>query len=136
MGGLFVEVDVTVGAQVESLYQTTVDEFGGLDISFNNAGISPPEDDSILTTGIEAWQRVQEVNLTSVYLCCKYAIAHMQRAGRVDHQHRFVRGRAGFGHVPDLLHGQQGRGAGHEPGARRAVCPPGHPGQRPVPRAR
>ena len=45
--------------------------FGSIDIAFNNAGISPPDDDSILDTGLEAWRRVQEVNLTSVYLCCK-----------------------------------------------------------------
>ena len=50
-------------------------------MAFNNAGISPPEDDSILTTGLEAWRRVQEVNLTSVYLCCKDVIPHMQRQG-------------------------------------------------------
>ena len=81
IGGLFVAVDVTSPSQVEALYQTVVDRYGGLDVSFNNAGISPPEDDSILTTGIEAWQRVQEVNLTSVYLCCKHAIAHMQGKG-------------------------------------------------------
>jgi len=91
VGGLFVEVDVTSESQVEALYQTTVDEYGGLDISFNNAGISPPEDDSILTTGLEAWQRVQEVNLTSVYLCCKYAIGHMQgRGGSIINTASFV----------------------------------------------
>ena len=73
------------------LYQDVVDEFGGLDISFNNAGISPPEDDSILTTGIEAWQRVQEVNLTSVYLCSKYAIGHMlERGGSIINTASFV----------------------------------------------
>ena len=55
---------------------------GSVDIAFNNAGISPPEDDSILTTGLDAWRRVQEVNLTSVYLCCKEAIPYMQRRGR------------------------------------------------------
>ena len=49
------------------------DTYGGVDIAFNNAGISPPDDDSILDTGLDAWRRVQEVNLTSVYLCCKYA---------------------------------------------------------------
>ncbi len=48
---------------------------------FNNAGISPADDDSILTTGLEAWQRVQDVNLTSVYLCCKYGIPHLQARG-------------------------------------------------------
>ncbi|MCG8921788.1 3-oxoacyl-ACP reductase [Lentzea sp. CC55] len=82
VGGLFVQVDVTDEEQVKALFQTTVDTFGKLDIAFNNAGISPPDDDSILTTGIEAWDRVQKVNLTSVYLCCKYAIPHMQAGGK------------------------------------------------------
>jgi NAD(P)-dependent dehydrogenase (short-subunit alcohol dehydrogenase family) len=77
--GLYVATDVTDREQVEALFQTTVDRFGSLDLAFNNAGISPPDDDSILDTGIEAWRRVQEVNLTSVYLCCKAAIPHMQR---------------------------------------------------------
>ena len=56
--------------------------YGRIDIAFNNAGISPPEDDSILTTGIEAWRHVQEVNLTSVYLCCRAVIPYMQRPAR------------------------------------------------------
>ena len=77
VGGLFVPVDVTNKEQVDALFQTTVDQYGSLDLAFNNAGISPPDDDSILDTGIEAWRRVQEVNLTSVYLCCKAAIPHM-----------------------------------------------------------
>jgi NAD(P)-dependent dehydrogenase (short-subunit alcohol dehydrogenase family) len=81
IGGLFVHADVTSEVEVQALFQAAVDTYGGLDIAFNNAGISPPEDDSILTTGMEAWQRVQEVNLTSVYLCCKYAIGHMQTRG-------------------------------------------------------
>jgi NAD(P)-dependent dehydrogenase (short-subunit alcohol dehydrogenase family) len=82
VGGLFVQVDVTDEEQVSALYRTAVDTYGSLDIAFNNAGISPPDDDSILTTGIEAWERVQKVNLTSVYLCCKYAIPHMLERGR------------------------------------------------------
>jgi NAD(P)-dependent dehydrogenase (short-subunit alcohol dehydrogenase family) len=81
VGGLHVKVDVTDEAQVEALFQTAVDTYGGLDIAFNNAGISPADDDSILTTGIEAWDRVQRVNLTSVYYCCKYAIEHMRAGG-------------------------------------------------------
>ena len=79
VGGLFVPVDVTNKEQVDALFQTTVDTYGSLDLAFNNAGISPPDDDSILDTGIEAWRKVQEVNLTSVYLCCKAAIPHMRR---------------------------------------------------------
>ncbi|MBF6059255.1 3-oxoacyl-ACP reductase [Nocardia terpenica] len=82
VGGLYVKADVTDETQVEALYQAAVDTYGGLDIAFNNAGISPPEDDSILTTGIDAWRRVQEVNLTSVYLCSKYAINHMLARGK------------------------------------------------------
>jgi NAD(P)-dependent dehydrogenase (short-subunit alcohol dehydrogenase family) len=81
VGGLFVEVDVTSEEQVRALFQTAVDTYGGLDIAFNNAGISPPDDDSILTTELDAWDRVQQVNLTSVYLCSKYAIKHMQATG-------------------------------------------------------
>ena len=81
-GGLFVQVDVTDEEQVAALYQTTADTCGSVDVAFNNAGISPPDDDSILTTGIEAWDRVQKVNLTSVYLCCKHAIPHMLERGR------------------------------------------------------
>jgi NAD(P)-dependent dehydrogenase (short-subunit alcohol dehydrogenase family) len=83
-------------------------------VLFNNAGISPPDDDSILTTGLDAWRRVQEVNLTSVYLCCK--LRHPPHAAprrRGDHQHRLVRGRAGLGHLADLLHRVQGRRALH-----------------------
>jgi NAD(P)-dependent dehydrogenase (short-subunit alcohol dehydrogenase family) len=82
INGEFVSADVTIESDVEALFQGAVDRFGRLDVAFNNAGISPPEDDSILTTGIEAWHRVQQVNLTSVYLCCRYAIPHMRRAGK------------------------------------------------------
>jgi NAD(P)-dependent dehydrogenase (short-subunit alcohol dehydrogenase family) len=81
VGGHFVEADVTSENQVQALFRTAVDEFGRLDVAFNNAGISPPEDDSILTTGLDAWRKVQEVNLTSVYLCCKYAIEEMRGRG-------------------------------------------------------
>jgi NAD(P)-dependent dehydrogenase (short-subunit alcohol dehydrogenase family) len=80
--GLFVRTDVTAEAEVSALFDTAVSHHGGVDVAFNNAGISPPEDDSILLTGLDAWWRVQEVNLTSVYLCCKAVIPHMQRAGR------------------------------------------------------
>ncbi|MEU4211115.1 3-oxoacyl-ACP reductase [Streptomyces sp. NPDC026206] len=81
-GGLFVKVDVTSPEEVEALFKAAYDTYGSVDIAFNNAGISPPDDDSILTTGLDAWKRVQEVNLTSVYLCCKAALPYMQRQGR------------------------------------------------------
>jgi NAD(P)-dependent dehydrogenase (short-subunit alcohol dehydrogenase family) len=77
---------------------------------------------------------VQRVNLTSVYLCCKYAIPHMQRQGKGSIINTAsLRGADGRGHLADLLHRQQGRRAGDDPRARRAVRPRGHPGQRAVP---
>jgi NAD(P)-dependent dehydrogenase (short-subunit alcohol dehydrogenase family) len=81
IGGLFVQADVTSEDDVAAMYDATLEAFGRIDIAFNNAGISPPDDDSILVTGMEAWRRVQDVNLTSVYLCCKHVIPHMQARG-------------------------------------------------------
>jgi NAD(P)-dependent dehydrogenase (short-subunit alcohol dehydrogenase family) len=81
IGGTFVQVDVADEASVRALYEKTAEVYGGIDILFNNAGISPADDDSILTTGLDAWKRVQEVNLTSVYLCCKYGIPYLQQRG-------------------------------------------------------
>jgi NAD(P)-dependent dehydrogenase (short-subunit alcohol dehydrogenase family) len=81
-GGEFVVADVADEEQVRELFDGVADRYGRIDVAFNNAGISPPEDDSILTTGLEAWRRVQEINLTSVYLCCKYVLPHMQRQGK------------------------------------------------------
>ncbi|WP_448625514.1 3-oxoacyl-ACP reductase [Geodermatophilus sp. URMC 64] len=79
--GLFVRADVTDAGDVQGMYAAAIDRFGGLDVCFNNAGISPPDDDSILETELDAWRRVQEVNLTSVYLCCKYGIPHLLERG-------------------------------------------------------
>ena len=78
----FVRVDVTDKEQVDALFRTAKETFGSVDVAFNNAGISPPDDDSILTTDLDAWRRVQEVNLTSVYLCCKAALPYMLEQGR------------------------------------------------------
>jgi NAD(P)-dependent dehydrogenase (short-subunit alcohol dehydrogenase family) len=81
-GGAFLAADVADEEQVRQLFDGIATRFGRIDVAFNNAGISPPEDDSILTTGLDAWRRVQEVNLTSVYLCCKYVLPHMRKAGK------------------------------------------------------
>ncbi len=80
--GAYARTDVTDAAAVEALFALAKSSYGSVDVAFNNAGISPPEDDSILTTGLDAWRRVQEVNLTSVYLCCKAALPHMLEQGR------------------------------------------------------
>jgi NAD(P)-dependent dehydrogenase (short-subunit alcohol dehydrogenase family) len=85
VGGMFVPADVTSEDAVRELYQVVADTCGAVHVAVNNAGISPPEDDSILTTGLDAWRHVQEVNLTSVYLCCKYVIPHMQRQFAAGH---------------------------------------------------
>ncbi len=82
VGGLFVETDVTNADQVKNLFDTAKSTYGSVDVAFNNAGISPPDDDSILDTDIEAWRRVQEVNLTSVFLCCKAVIPIMLEQGK------------------------------------------------------
>ncbi len=81
-GGTFIAADVAVENDVRQMYAETAARLGGIDIAFHNAGISPPDDDSILTTGLDSWRRVQEVNLTSVYLCCKHVIPYMQRQGK------------------------------------------------------
>ena len=88
----FVSVDVTDKEQVDALFATAKERYGSVDVAFNNAGICPPEDDSILDTDLEAWRRVQEVNLTSVYLCCKAALPHMleQRSGSIINTASFV----------------------------------------------
>lgn len=77
LGGIFVAVDVADEAAVDTLFDTAALTYGSVDIAFNNAGISPPDDDLIEHTGLEAWQRVQDVNLKSVFLCCKAALRHM-----------------------------------------------------------
>jgi NAD(P)-dependent dehydrogenase (short-subunit alcohol dehydrogenase family) len=81
LGGSYLRTDVTDPDQVNALFALAKNTYGSVDIAFNNAGISPPEDDSILTTDLAAWRRVQEVNLTSVYLCCKAALPYMLEQG-------------------------------------------------------
>ena len=83
---------MTDSEQVDALFATARARAGPFDVAFNNAGISPPDDDSILDTGIEAWRRVQEVNLTSVYLCCKAALPYMreQQRGSIINTASFV----------------------------------------------
>jgi NAD(P)-dependent dehydrogenase (short-subunit alcohol dehydrogenase family) len=92
LGGLFVTVNVADEAQVDNLFDAAMKTYGRIDIAFNNAGISPPDDDSIETTELPAWQKVQDVNLKSVYLCCRAALRHMvpQGSGSIINTASFV----------------------------------------------
>ena len=81
VGGFYIHVDVTDPDSVNEMYTEASERFGGIDILFNNAGISPPDDASILDTDFDVWQKVQDVNLKSVYLCCKYGIPHLLERG-------------------------------------------------------
>jgi NAD(P)-dependent dehydrogenase (short-subunit alcohol dehydrogenase family) len=80
-GELSLRVDVTDEQQVLEMYTRVREQFGKIDVLFNNAGISPPEDASVLDTPLDAWERVQEVNLRSVFLCCKHGIPHLLDGG-------------------------------------------------------
>jgi len=90
--GTYVHTDVTDKDQVDALFAAAKQEYGSVDVAFNNAGIAPPEDDSILTTELQAWRHVQEVNLTSVYLCCKAVLPYMleQKRGSIINTASFV----------------------------------------------
>ena len=77
LGGTFVPVDVSDEIAVDNLFDTAAATYGSVDIAFNNAGISPPDDDLIENTELPAWQKVQDINLKSVYLCCRAALRHM-----------------------------------------------------------
>jgi NAD(P)-dependent dehydrogenase (short-subunit alcohol dehydrogenase family) len=77
VGDLAIQADVTDAEQVEGVYAQARERFGKIDVLFNNAGISPEDDASILDTSVEAWDRVQNVNLKSVFLCCKFGIPHL-----------------------------------------------------------
>jgi NAD(P)-dependent dehydrogenase (short-subunit alcohol dehydrogenase family) len=77
VGDLAIQADVTDAEQVEAMYAQTRERFGKIDVLFNNAGISPEDDASILDTTVEAWERVQDVNLKSVFLCCKFGLPHL-----------------------------------------------------------
>lgn len=92
LGGTYVHCNVADKVDVDNLFKVAHGTYGRIDIAFNNAGISPPDDDSILDTELDAWDRVQLVNLTSVYLCCKAVLPYMleQKSGSIINTASFV----------------------------------------------
>ena len=123
--------------QSSSMYARTREEFGRIDVLFNNAGISPTDDGSVLDTSLEAWQRVQDVNLKSVFLCCKHGIPHLLEGGggSVINTASFV---AVMGAATSQISYTASKGGvlAHVARDGRPVRPPGRPRQRAVPRAR
>ena len=81
VGELALRADVTDEESVSRIYQEVRQQFGRIDVLFNNAGISPIDDASVLDTSLESWERVQTVNLQSVFLCCKHGIPHLLETG-------------------------------------------------------
>ena len=80
-GDLAFQADVSSEEDVKRVYDGTREAFGRIDVLFNNAGINPTDDTSVLDTSVEAWQRVQDVNLRGVFLCCKHGIPHLLESG-------------------------------------------------------
>jgi NAD(P)-dependent dehydrogenase (short-subunit alcohol dehydrogenase family) len=81
IGAMALRADLTDEDSVAGLYSRVRDELGRIDVLFNNAGISPTDDGSVLDTSLEAWERVQAANLRSVFLCCKHGIPHLEAGG-------------------------------------------------------
>src|SRR5688500_12280105 len=80
-GEITIRADVTDEDQVRGVYERAKAEFGRIDVLWNNAGINPTDDSSVLETPVEAWQRVQDVNVRSVFLCCKHGIPYLLESG-------------------------------------------------------
>jgi NAD(P)-dependent dehydrogenase (short-subunit alcohol dehydrogenase family) len=77
----FQPVDVADPASVEAMYAATAERYGGIDVLYNNAGIMPADDASVLETAPDAWERVLDVNAKGVFLCCKHGIPHLLERG-------------------------------------------------------
>ena len=129
------QVDVADEASVEAMMAATAERYGGIDVLYNNAGISPDDDASVLDTSVEAWDRVQAVNTKGVFLCCKHGIPHLleRGGGSVINVASFV---AIVGAATSQISYTASKGAvlSMTPRARGAVRPREHPRQRALPR--
>ena len=116
------------------MVRAAVDNYGGLDVLFNNAGIFPDDDGGLLDTPPETWQKVMEVNLKGVWLGCRSAVPAMldSGGGSIVNVASFV-ALMGAATAQMAYTVVEGGGAGHDPGAGRGVCPPGDPGQLDLP---
>ncbi len=130
-----VRVNVADEENVRAMFEATNERYGGIDVLYNNAGISPGDDASVLDTTIEAWQRVQDVNTKGVFLCCKHGIPYLLKRGGGSESTSRRSWRSRCRDVPDLVHGLEGRRALDEPRARRSVRATGRPRQRALPGA-
>src|SRR5918998_6607782 len=122
-GDLAIQADVTDEEQVRDMYARTREDFGAVHVLFNNAGISPNDDVSVLDTSLEAWQRVQDVNLKSVFLCCRHGIPHLLEAGGGSgvNTASFVAG-VGGPPAPNSYTAAEGGGLGPSRGPRGGVA--------------
>ena len=131
VGGIYLHADVTSAEDVERIFATAAETYGSVDIAFNNAGISPPDDDSILVTGHRRLgARAAGQHDVGLSVLQGRAAVHAASGQGLDHQHGVVRRGHGGRDLADRLHREQGRRARDDPGAGRAVRPRGHPGQR------
>jgi NAD(P)-dependent dehydrogenase (short-subunit alcohol dehydrogenase family) len=78
---LAVRADVSDEADVRGMLAAAAERFGGIDVLYNNAGISPDDDGSVTDTSVEAWERVMGVNARGVFLCCKHGIPYLLERG-------------------------------------------------------
>ena len=114
------------------MYAQAREQFGKIDVLFNNAGISPDDDASILDTTVEAWDQVQNVSLESVFLCCKFGIPHLldNGGGSIINTASFVAVMGAAVSHQVLVHGVEGRRALDVARAGRGVRRPAHPRER------
>src|SRR4029453_3814770 len=109
--------------EVAAMYGRAAERHGGIDVLFNNAGIAPPDDVSVLDTSLEAWRRGQEVNLTAGFLCWQHGRPHLLGPGGGAGGNGPALGAVGGGPPPQLSHPAAGGGVPPLPRARGVEVP-------------